>query len=240
MRPIRPPVSARGCATPGCELDERHLALGERAAGRRSTATTGWSSSAARSRRWTTRRPAPSSCRCATCCARRWRPTSRRWPSASAPSCWPRSAAAACATGIDGPEVGATAGGQARRGGRGPGVRPAAALARRPAVPPRRDRRAAHRCHAAGQQPDVRQPGVPGRPARLRPAVPHRDDAGDHPRVGRAGRRRRRRQPARPGDDLPALRRGAPAHRGGLGAVRRAVRRPGAGPRRARPPDRTA
>jgi hypothetical protein len=75
---------------------------------------------------------------------------------------------------------------QARRRRRRPGVWPAAALAGRDPVPPRRDLRAAHPGPRSRQQPVLREPGLPGGPARLRAAVPHRDDAGDHPRVGRA------------------------------------------------------
>ena len=122
-----------------------------------------------------------------SCCGRRWPPTSR--PSAIC---------------LGAQLLAQVGGGRVRVGHRRPGGRRAA---RRQARRRRQRPASSARCRsrptciqfhhdeiselptgrdAAGQQPDVREPGVPGRPARLRAAVPHRDDAGDRPRVGRA------------------------------------------------------
>ena len=180
-----------------------------RAARRPSTASTGWSCWAARSRRWTTTATSPGAGRRPRrCCGQALAADFPTLAICLGAQLLAQVGGGTVRAGIDGPEVGATAGGQARRRRRRPAVRPAAALAGRAPVPPRRDLRAARparRCWRAARMYANQAFRVGRHVYGLQFHI--ETDAGDHPRVGRAGRRRRRRQPARPRDDLPAVRR---------------------------------
>ena len=236
-RPIRSPASATGCATAGMELDERHIVAGddlpETLDGFDGLVVLGGPQSA-----MDDEATSPELVGVRDLLGQALAADFPTLAICLGAQLLAQVGGGRVREGIDGPEVGATLVAKRDAADADPLFAPAAAHARRAPVPPRRDLRAAHRGDPAGQQPDVRQPGVPGGPARLRAAVPHRDDAGDHPRVGRAGRGRRRCEPVRPGDHLPALRR-----RASRTSKRRGRRSPAgsptwSAPAPARPPDR--
>ena len=140
-RPIRPPAWGSGCATPGWSSTSGTSAPATRCP-TTSTASTGWSCSAARSRRLDDAEASPELVGVRAAAgpgARRRRPDAGDLP--RRPAARPGRRRPGAARASTGPEVGATPGRQARRRRRRPGLRPAAAVAGRAPVAPRRDLR---------------------------------------------------------------------------------------------------
>ena len=169
------------------------------------------------------RRPAP-----AGPGGRRRPPHARRLPGRPAAG---RGRGRAVRVGAEGPEVGATLVAKRDAAVRRSALPAAAALARRRPVAPRRDRHAAPGRDPAGQQPALRAPGLPGgrqSTACSSTSRRRRRWCAPGPTATRSASPPRRSTPRRCAPGPTPCRR----PRRDLGALRRALRRPGAGARR--------